>query len=168
VVVWDWAPQGSNYKIMARTVTQNPSCPALGPCPASPRLGCKQPTIHLKGNLTLKDKTPDDRDGVVWKWVNGEATSVPENGDALATDSYSFCLYDGNDTLLAASTVPPGGTCTGGPCWKTIDCWWEIFDVERFLQDHLSPAEFERMVSTRPASKAAGLAALAERIKRDR
>jgi hypothetical protein len=121
VVVWDWVPQGSNYKIMARTFTQSPSCPALGPCPASPRAGCKQPTIHLKGNLTLKDKTPDDRDGVVWKWVNGEATSPAEIGDALATDSYSFCLYDGNDALLAASTVPPGGTCTGGPCWKDLD-----------------------------------------------
>lgn len=53
----------------------------------------------------------------------------------------------------------------GGPCWKTIDCWWETFDVERFLRDHLSPEDFERMVSARPTPKAAGLAALAERMK---
>jgi hypothetical protein len=54
----------------------------------------------------------------------------------------------------------------GGPCFKVIDCWWETFDVVRFLEDHLPPAAFERVTTARPLPKAATLAGLAERMKR--
>jgi hypothetical protein len=120
VVVWEWAAQGSHYKIMARSQVQNPSCPALGGCPATPRVGCKQPTVEGKGNLTLRDRSPDTGDTAVWKWLRGEATTITEIGDALSTDSYSFCLYDASNALLAATTLPPGGTCDARPCWKDL------------------------------------------------
>jgi len=51
------------------------------------------------------------------------------------------------------------------PCFKVIDCWWETFDVVRFLQDHLTPAAFEQLLAARPAPKAASLAGLAARLK---
>jgi hypothetical protein len=46
-----------------------------------------------------------------------------------------------------------------------IDCWWETFDVVRFLQDHLPPAAFEQLLAARPVPKAASLAGLAARLK---
>jgi hypothetical protein len=52
-----------------------------------------------------------------------------------------------------------------GPCFKVIDCWWETFDVVRFLQDHLPGPAFERLATARPMPKAACLAGLAERSK---
>jgi len=55
---------------------------------------------------------------------------------------------------------------TGRPCFKVIDCWWETLDVVRFLKDHLTEAEFERLAAARPASKAASLVSLAEESKR--
>ncbi len=39
------------------------------------------------------------------------------------------------------------------PCGKIIDCWWEIFDVVRYLKDTLAPAEFDRLIRVKPASK---------------
>jgi hypothetical protein len=74
----------------------------------------------FKGSLTLKDKSPDDRDAAIWKWIKGEATTVDEIGDALTADSFTFCLYDASDVLLAEATVPPGGTCGVKPCWKDL------------------------------------------------
>jgi len=119
-VVWEWAPIGSGYKVMGRAVAGSPSCPAQTGCPSTPRTGCKQPTLHLKGNLTLKNQSPDSRDAIIWKWVKGEATTVPEIGNPLGADSYTLCLYDGDDMLQIEAVVPPGGTCTTVPCWKDL------------------------------------------------
>ncbi|MFZ0242331.1 MAG: hypothetical protein WAL90_11860 [Desulfobacterales bacterium] len=41
----------------------------------------------------------------------------------------------------------------GRPCGKIIDCWWEVFDVRRYLEDTLEPAAFERLAGVRPVSK---------------
>jgi hypothetical protein len=29
------------------------------------------------------------------------------------------------------------------PC--VLDCWWEVFDVQAFLREHLTPEEFARL-----------------------
>jgi hypothetical protein len=42
-------------------------------------------------------------------------------------------------------------------CGKIIDCWWETFDVLRYLEDTLSPEEFDRLTSAKPASKVSQL-----------
>jgi hypothetical protein len=121
VVVWDWTQFGSHYTVMGRAEPQNPSCPAVAAgCPATPRTDCKEPTIHLKGKLTLRDTENDKSDALTWKWVRGEATTVPEIGDPLGSDSYAVCLYDGDDALLLAAVAPPGGTCGTKPCWKDL------------------------------------------------
>lgn len=39
------------------------------------------------------------------------------------------------------------------PCWKIIDCWWETFDVVRYLRDTLSPELFESLATRRPKPK---------------
>jgi hypothetical protein len=89
-------------------------------CPAAPRIGCKRPTTEFKGRLTMKDKSADKGDTIVWKWVKGEATTPGDLGDPLTADEFTFCLYDGGGTLLTEATVDPGGTCGTKPCWKGL------------------------------------------------
>lgn len=89
-------------------------------CPASPRSDCKLPTADSKGRLTMRDKSTDKGDSIVWKWVKGDETTAGDVGDPLATDGVTFCLYDGGGALLTDSTVDPGGTCGPNPCWKGL------------------------------------------------
>ena len=51
------------------------------------------------------------------------------------------------------------------PCFKVVDCWWETFDIVRYLQDHLPPEQFERLMNARPKPKIASLVELAEQAK---
>lgn len=44
----------------------------------------------------------------------------------------------------------------GGPCWKSLDCWWERFDVADFFRRILGPEQL------------AALAALADRGPRSK
>ena len=46
-------------------------------------------------------------------------------------------------------------TCEGEKqvCWKIIDCWWEIFDVVRYLQDTLTAGQFQDLQERRPKPK---------------
>jgi hypothetical protein len=37
------------------------------------------------------------------------------------------------------------------PCRKVFDCWWEAFEVEAFLRDHLGQEQIERILAPRPA-----------------
>ncbi|MGB5983759.1 MAG: hypothetical protein WBG37_00525 [Desulfobacterales bacterium] len=45
------------------------------------------------------------------------------------------------------------GTESDPICAKIFDCWWEIFDVQKFLAAHLPPEEFEKLTQARPPSK---------------
>jgi hypothetical protein len=90
-----------------------------GDCAPAPLPGCKKPTTEFKGRLALKAQGPS----LTWKWVKGEATSGAEVGDPLATDAYTFCLYDGGGTLVSEATAAPGGLCGTSnpkPCWKAL------------------------------------------------
>lgn len=51
-----------------------------------------------------------------------------------------------------------GQTC----CFKILDCWWEIFDVGRYLEDTLGPEEFRRLESLRESGPKAKMASLME------
>jgi hypothetical protein len=46
-------------------------------------------------------------------------------------------------------------TCEPGQqlCWKIIDCWWETFDVVRYLQERLTPEQLKRLQNSRGGSK---------------
>jgi len=54
------------------------------------------------------------------------------------------------------------------PCFKIIDCWWETFDVVRYLKDHLSEEQFNRLAGARPRPKIASLVELIERAKKNK
>jgi hypothetical protein len=43
------------------------------------------------------------------------------------------------------------------PCGKIIECWWETFDVLRYLKDTLALEEFDRLTRAKPASKVSQL-----------
>jgi hypothetical protein len=51
------------------------------------------------------------------------------------------------------------------PCFKVIDCWWETFDIVRYLQDNLPEDQFNRLMGTRPRPKIASLVELIEKAK---
>jgi hypothetical protein len=52
------------------------------------------------------------------------------------------------------------------PCLKIIDCWWETFDVVRYLQDHLPADQFEQLMRARPKPKIASLIELIEKARK--
>jgi hypothetical protein len=54
----------------------------------------------------------------------------------------------------------------GNPCHKTIDCWWEYFDVVSFLKDHLSEEAFKALAERRPTNKVTRLVDLIEQARR--
>lgn len=49
------------------------------------------------------------------------------------------------------------GAADNRPCWKSVDCWWEFFDVVSYLKATLSPEEFQQLINTRPQPKVASL-----------
>lgn len=53
------------------------------------------------------------------------------------------------------------------PCFKIIDCWWETFDVVRYLKDHLSEEQFSRLSGATPRPKIASLVELIEKAKKN-
>ncbi len=87
-------------------------------CAAAPQAGCRMPLEPNKSVLTLKDKSNNKQDSLVWKWLKGEATTLADFGDPLSTNGYWLCVYNGAAQLVLGVTAPAGGTCNGKPCWK--------------------------------------------------
>ncbi len=69
---------------------------------------------------------------------------------------FSYCLSAGDE---------------GFPCWKIFDCWWEIFDVEAYLREHLSAEAFAQLrqkAASPPKNKVASIIEIAEQAKKRR
>ncbi len=45
----------------------------------------------------------------------------------------------------------------GRPCFKVLDCWWEIFDVTEYLRQTMGENELAALAASRPQPKAASL-----------
>jgi cysteine-rich repeat protein len=89
-------------------------CDGAGTCGHAPPTTCKQ---ALKSVIVIKDKSPDSKDKLVYKWLKGEMTSQAEYGTPTVDTDYSLCLYTGTTgTFLAQLDVPPGPP----PLWKPI------------------------------------------------
>ena len=114
-------PQGqtSNPAPTGPTPTPN-ATPAAATCGAAPMNGCLAPASG-KARLQLRNRTPDTKDRLDWKWAKGATTNKSDFGNPLVSTGYALCLYDGNDNLMATAQAPAGGTCNAGsprPCWR--------------------------------------------------
>ena len=89
-------------------------------CNSAPRSACRAAGAST---LVLTDTTPR-RKTLLWKWLEGAATTVAEFGDPVGgTTGYALCVYDdagGGPELVMQAVAPAGGTCGNGrPCWRT-------------------------------------------------
>jgi subtilisin family serine protease len=74
-------------------------------CAPFPEGGCRG---SLKSLLLIKDKSPDDKDKLTWKWIKGDATDQADFADPLNSASYALCIYAGSAaTRIAQILVPP-------------------------------------------------------------
>lgn len=53
----------------------------------------------------------------------------------------------------------------GKPCFKSLECWWERFDVTGYLRHALPQTEFNRLTQSRPPEKMASLVDLIRQAK---
>ena len=53
----------------------------------------------------------------------------------------------------------------GLPCFKTLDCWFEHFEVERFLRQHLTPDQWEKTFKRSSKTKVSSLMELIQQAK---
>ena len=54
----------------------------------------------------------------------------------------------------------------GEPCFKIVDCWHRHFDVVAYLQKHLSPDQWDKLVNRPPKPKVLSLVELIEQAKK--
>jgi hypothetical protein len=54
----------------------------------------------------------------------------------------------------------------GLPCFKILDCWFEHFQVEEFLQKDLKPEEWKEFLERPVKTKAQSLLELIEQAKK--
>jgi hypothetical protein len=92
-------------------------------CGPAPQNGCLAPTLSQKTRLQIKNKTPDTKDLLVWKWLKGQATTLPQLGSPTTTTGYTLCMWDqsANPQPIFRAQIAPGGTCATKPCWKAIN-----------------------------------------------
>ncbi|MFQ5666423.1 MAG: choice-of-anchor Q domain-containing protein [Candidatus Binatia bacterium] len=108
------------------------ACDGSGTCvgTASPASVCRQPTSSRRSRLLLKDKNPDRRDLVLWKWTKGEETQLPDLGDPRTDTDYALCVYDQSAATqpLLRIPVPAASLCSGHPCWKATGTGYRYRD----------------------------------------
>ena len=64
--------------------------------------------------------------------------------------SFGYCLED---------------AAAQGPCWKTLDCWWEYFDVAEYLRRRLGDGAVVKLAEARPKPKVLSLLEQIERAQ---
>jgi hypothetical protein len=55
----------------------------------------------------------------------------------------------------------------GTPCWKIMECWWEIFDVLTYLKKNLSSDNFNNLMEKKPKPKMESLIELIQKAKKN-
>ena len=58
------------------------------------------------------------------------------------------------------------GGDSGDPCFKSLDCWWERFDVTGYFRHSLPEAAFNRLANARPPEKVASLVDLIHQARK--
>jgi uncharacterized delta-60 repeat protein len=121
------------------TATATPT-PSLTPACGAPLAGCRTPVQGQKAILQTKDKSPDSKDQLQWKWSKGSATTKADfgaPGEPLASTSYQLCVFGDTDQptpiVLFAAQVPAGGLCDTAnprPCWKEVAAGYNYKDKD--------------------------------------
>ena len=124
------------------TPTATPGPPATPACAATPLAGCRAPAVPGKARLVVKDKSPDTRDLLVWKWIKGSATTLADLGDPLADTSYDLCVYDGGGALVMRATAPAGGVCGAK---RPVPCWQSTKKGYRYRDRDLTPDGLQKL-----------------------
>lgn len=78
----------------------------------------------------------------------GLSRRCPRLGHDIA---FEYCLMSGEDDFI---------------CWKALDCWWEIFDVETYLKASLHEREYSRLAEKKPKNKVASILEVVEAAKK--
>ncbi len=86
-------------------------------CETSPSVGCRPPDVSSKSSLSMKDRTPDSKDQIQWKYQKGAVTPKADLGDPPGGTDYVFCLYDQRG-LVWSAFFPGNSFCNDRPCWK--------------------------------------------------
>lgn len=114
-----FAPDGRDVYVAAAADSALNAYRVLPRCSAEPRDGCRTPTRPRRSQILL---THGARDGVLWKWRSGEATSADDFGDTRATTDYAFCVHRevaGAWQSVLQLVLPAASTCANGaPCWR--------------------------------------------------
>jgi hypothetical protein len=116
---WSLAGLGGGPVTTTTTSTTLPVFDLCGAAPVDPA-DCRRPAASA-ARLKLRDAADDTRDSLVWKWSRGATTLFGDFGDPVAgPNAFDLCIYDaaGVGQPLLATTVPGGGTCGSGPCWR--------------------------------------------------
>jgi cysteine-rich repeat protein len=114
-----------------------PLCDGAGTCDVEGKV-CRAPLTPRAGQLALRHG-PNGRsrnDQFTWRWSDG-ITSVADLGDPLNSTQYDLCVYDtgtGTRRLLSHLSLPPGGTCSGLPCWRATTTGYEYLNPAGPLQ----------------------------------
>jgi len=116
----DATSAGDKAAFAALTVAVG-AAPPPSVCDAAPLAGCRQPTAAGASTFQLKNNDLDNKDALAWTWNKGAATALSDFGDPVnGTTSYTLCIYDesaGVPNAVMTLTAPPGGECSGKPCW---------------------------------------------------
>ncbi len=129
--------------------------PACAPTPEP----CRTPAVGEKALLKLQDRSPDDKDRLLWKWIKGATTPKSDFGDPLTADAYDLCIYDAG-ALVAGATAPVGGQCRTKPCWTDKRTGFDYKDndftpngIQKMtLREGLAPGKAKIIVKGRGAN----------------
>ena len=122
------APQGS----LVIDDIDFPATP-IPTCGAGPIAGCRTPAAAGKASLLIEDKTPDDKDRLIWRWSKGSVTAKADFGTPLTTTNYQLCIYNGVPSLMLDATIPAGGMCNVAspkPCWQETPTGFRFDDKD--------------------------------------
>lgn len=95
--------------------TPTPTATTTPACAATPRADCRTPDSAAGAGFALRDRDPDTKDAMQWKWAKGAATTG-DLGDPANATTYDLCVYDGA-SIVGGAAIAAGGSCAGRPCW---------------------------------------------------
>ena len=115
-------------------------------CPASPEPVCR---AAAKAILLLKDDANDGKDKLLFKWIKGDATTLPELGAPAATTDYALCIYAGSAAALISDPVvlaSPSWSASGATGWKYKDTTGAQDGIQKVLLKSGAQAKAKALV----------------------